>query len=86
MIIINIVFAILTYWLAQRKNREALYWGAAGGITPLFTILGLAFFRDLGATENEADREKSLKREKLFLLSMMVLGVVNRIGMYIYRN
>ena len=86
MIIINLVFAVLTYLLAQRKGREALYWATAGGITPLFTILGLAFFRNLSEPQIEEDVEKSLKREKVFLLVMMLVGILNIIGIYVYRS
>ncbi|AHF93968.1 hypothetical protein OPIT5_01625 [Opitutaceae bacterium TAV5] len=86
MIIINILFALLTYWFAQRKHREAVYWAVAGGITPLFTILGLAFFCDLAVTESEEARARSLKREKIFLLIMLAVGLLNIVGMYIYRE
>ena len=83
MIILNILFAVLTYWLAARKHREPLNWGIAGGLVPIFTLLGLAFFCDLGRVEDEDAARKSLKREKIFLAIMIIFGLLNIFLIYI---
>ena len=78
-----VLFGALVAYFAARKNRSKLLWFFAGAITQLIALFGLAFFHDLKKLPL-VEQEKSVKRERIFCITCILIGIVYVVSILLY--
>ncbi|RKZ45674.1 MAG: hypothetical protein DRQ58_10005 [Gammaproteobacteria bacterium] len=76
------ISAFVTGTLAKRKGRTIRLWAAAGGLSLIIALIGLAFFKNLSDIPVE-NLHKAKTNEKIFCNIVITIGILNLTYMYI---